>query len=237
MAVPAHCPSLRSAPMGVAPSFKRVVLHGVIRTPLRGLALHRYDYMYEPAQLVRLATLLDEALAADGSIVEIGCAHGRTTVFLNRFLDDVAPERNYVAIDTFSGFTESDVREERRRGRRSPYERWFRANSPQVFERTMALNGVDRPEVVEADVNDFDFASLGTIAFCLVDVDLYRPVLAALEGVWPRLAAGGVIVVDDCDPDDRRWSGAHEAYIEFSDAIGVPPTIELRKLGIIRRDA
>ena len=65
--------------------------------------------MFTPAQLAFLVRCLDETEGVPGTIVEIGCATGRTTVFLNKHLDEVHSSRGYVCIDTFSGFTEDDV--------------------------------------------------------------------------------------------------------------------------------
>jgi O-methyltransferase len=53
--------------------------------------------------------------------------------------------------------------------------------------------------VIHKGLIPFSFAGLGNarIAFCHIDVDMYRSVRACCEFVWPRLAVGGVIVFDD----------------------------------------
>lgn len=51
------------------------------------------------------------------------------------------------------------------------------------------------------------------IAFANIDVDLYRPTRDALSFIFPRMVAGGVIIVDDYnDPD---WPGVAEAVNSF----------------------
>ncbi|MCC6533804.1 MAG: class I SAM-dependent methyltransferase [Burkholderiales bacterium] len=52
-------------------------------------------------------------------------------------------------------------------------------------------------------------------AFVHLDVNLYRPSLAALEYFWPRLVAGGTIVCDDYG--SPFTPGAKRAWHEFSD--------------------
>ncbi len=50
-------------------------------------------------------------------------------------------------------------------------------------------------------------------AFGHIDVDLYQPVKASLEFVYPRMATGGIIQIDDYNFID--WPGANQAVDEF----------------------
>ena len=70
------------------------------------------------------------------------------------------------------------------------------------------------------------------VSFCLVDVDLYKPVLAALRKVVPLVRPGGIVVVDECN-SRNLWDGALEAYKEFTAAEGLPPKIIGAWLGLI----
>ena len=60
-----------------------------------------------------------------------------------------------------------------------------------------------------------DFEPYKEISFCLIDVDLMRPVATSLKEIAPRMAAGGIIVVDDCTPN-RKYDGADQADDEFA---------------------
>jgi O-methyltransferase len=204
------------------------------RTGLHRVLFYRYDYMMRPRELALLVTLLTETNGLEGPIFEIGCAAGNTTVFLNKHLDDLADSRQYVCLDTFAGFTDADIDVEVQRGHRaSQYEYVFRAYRKPWFDRTMVNNHVSRVTSIQADVNDFDFSHYRDISFCLIDVDLHRPVSRALREVYPRMAPGGVIVVDDCTPD-RKYEGACAAYVEFVEGLGVAVDIRYDKLGIVR---
>src|SRR4051794_2440720 len=79
----------------------------LLRTPLARRLWPRYPYMFTPPQLAFLGRELE--LAPAGSALEIGCANGDTTVWLNRWLDAIGTDRAYVAIDTFSGFPSRDI--------------------------------------------------------------------------------------------------------------------------------
>jgi O-methyltransferase len=58
------------------------------------------------------------------------------------------------------------------------------------------------------------------VAVCLLDVDLEIPVYEGLRRIVPRLAPGGVVLVDDCD-EDTTWAGARAGYSRFVSDTGV----------------
>ncbi len=70
-------------------------------TPLQKLFVHRYTYMFSPERLFFLCQRLTDTKGMPGPVLEIGCAYGQTTVFLNRHLDCLEDSRQYICIDTF----------------------------------------------------------------------------------------------------------------------------------------
>jgi O-methyltransferase len=202
------------------------------------LVYDRMPHMFTPRQLAFLASQLDSLSEIPGAIVEVGCAYGATTVWLRRHMEDINLHRAYICIDTFAGFTAGDISyEQEHRGHRNDDYRDFRANSQRRFKRTLRMNGIANVEVHKCDVADFDFRVVAPIAFCLMDVDLYKPTSSALPRAWEMLSPGGTIVVDDCDLDEPRFDGAATAYTEFTNAIGLPRMIALKKLGLVRKPA
>jgi O-methyltransferase len=211
----------------------------LVRSPWRRRVLPRYAYNFDAAQLCFLCECLERTRDAGGCIVEIGVAGGETTLFLNNYLDAVRIDKEYVAVDTFAGFVHNDVHFEvtRRGKRREDYEGidGFRVNKKAWYDATMRMNGVTRVRSIQADVNEFDLQALGTIAFCLLDLDLYRPIKKALGEVYKALSVGGIIVVDDCSRADIRWDGALQAYQEFMGTLGQPERIVHGKLGVVTK--
>jgi SAM-dependent methyltransferase len=181
-----------------------------------------------------LCDCLEQVRDVSGHIVEIGCSAGKTTIFLNRFLKATGAKRDYLCLDTFSGFTEHDVEYEvENRGKqRKQYGTSWADWSRRLFEMTMKFNGFDRVRTVEADVNEYAFNEVDRIAFCLVDVDLYLPVKSALTKVYEKLTPGGIIVVDDC-VNDHKYDGARQAYSEFVREEGLPEVFRCSKFGVI----
>ena len=191
-----------------------------------------YEYMYSPSQLGFLCQQITNTAEVPGSILEVGCAWGATTVFLNRHIDELGLDVNYYAVDTFEGFTDDDIRTEHERGRRYSYDAAFHANSQAWFDRTMRRNEVARVTSFRGDAATFDYKKIAPFRFVLIDVDLHRPVLAALEAIYDLVSPGGTIIIDDCK-QGGEWGGAYEAFIEFTKANGLDATITHGKLGLI----
>ena len=202
-------------------------------TPFRRFMHHRYDYSFTPEQLAFFIQCLNETREVAGEIYEIGCAAGHTTCFLNRHLQTAGISKNYYCIDTFSGFTQDDVAfEVANRGKESSKFTGFRVNSLKRFEYTLRENGCLRTTCVQTDVQRYEFQK--PISFCLLDVDLYKPTLYALERIWPLLSSGGIVVLDDCKANNQ-FDGALHAYTEFTNSLGIQQEFRLDKLGILRK--
>ena len=205
----------------------------LFRTPIiSDLLDYRYQYMFSPAQLAFLCEQITNVADIPGSILEVGCESGKTTVFLNRHIDTLGVAVDYYAIDTFSGFTVDDLESERALGRDRWYYALFRGNSKARFDRTMRRNGVKRVTSFRADATTFDYANISPFRMVLVDLDLHRPVLLTLNAIHDLVSPGGVIVIDDCQ-QDGAWGGAYDAFMEFAKEKGVEPVIMHGKLGVI----
>ena len=216
----------------------RRTLHLAVRwglwfTPFRRYIYHRYQYAFTPEQLSFLVNCINQTRDVAGMIYEIGCAGGATTVFLNKHLESSSIDKKYICLDTFKGFTTHDVSwEVLHRGKRKEDLLGFERNSPCWFRYTMKANACARVMCVVTDVQEYTFRE--KVSFCLLDVDLYRPTLHALQAIWPLLEPGGIIVVDDC-LDGHTYDGAFQAYIEFTRRMNLPQEIVLQKLGVIAR--
>jgi hypothetical protein len=168
-----------------------------------------------PERLYAYLDTLWERRDLDGAIVEIGCFRGGTTRIAFQFLQRTGHEKRYVCVDTFGGFTTEQLERDLRRGVSKRWRAGFSANSRILFERLMRHYGCS-VEIVEADVATMAGAVLpGAIAVCLLDVDLEVPTYEGLRRVWPRLAPGGAILVDDCSECDNPFPGARSGYRRF----------------------
>lgn len=209
----------------------------------------KYNFEMFPRQLCFLADCLDETKDVEGSIVEVGCAYGVTTTFLYEYMIESGFKKEYMCIDTFSGFTKSDIGVERTE--RDNVHMWidgvYKDNNPAWFAERLAERSITDVKIVQSDICTLDPTELPeSISFCLLDVDLYQPIKVGLEKLYPRLSPGGIIVVDDCWSKPRHlfvegiadaYGGALQAYREFTAREGLPDELVEAKLGVIRRPA
>ena len=188
-------------------------------SPLRKYFFPRYRHMFSAPQLCFMCQAIWQTRNLRGDIAEIGVSGGATTLFLNNYLKSTGIMRTYYAIDTFAGFTKHDVQYEReQRGKTSiSFRTGFEVNKKKWFEWT--VRKLKNVKVIQADVNKINLRELGPLSFCLLDVDLYRPMKKALPELYNALLPGGIIIVDDCDPSNYRWDGSDQAYKEFMEEI------------------
>jgi O-methyltransferase len=194
-----------------------------------------YDYMFSPNQLIFLAQCLAETRDVPGCCAEIGCAYGRTTAFLRKFMNENEIHKGYYAIDTFAGFVPEHLDyEAEQRNKDRTIDQWFVNNKKKWFDHSLKISNVDSVVSIESDAAKFDFDSIGPIAFALLDVDLYLPMIDILPKLYRNLSSGGMILVDDCMPH-AHWDGALVAYEEFVAKNGIERKIMLNKIGIITK--
>ena len=212
---------------------KKIAFH----TPFKDYLIYRHGFNFTIPQLFFLCQCVEEVREVNGAIAEVGCAYGRTTVFLNKFMDSQKIEKKYFAVDTFSGFVSEDVNYEvsKRQKERSQYSDAFQGNTKKWFDYTMERNGISRVTSIQTDVNSYDLRTLGPLSFVLLDVDLYRPIKKSLPELYEALSPKGIIVVDDCDARSMEWDGSDQAYKEFVKEINHPIEIVHDKLGIVRK--
>ena len=100
---------------------------------------------------------------------------------------------NIFCIDTFAGFTSDDARyEEQERGKSADwYRHSYRDASLTTFRRTLANNDITSVIAIKTDVAAWQPDLPSGVSFCLIDVDLYKPVLAALQKIVPLVQSGG----------------------------------------------
>jgi hypothetical protein len=199
--------------------------------------LHTYPYNFFPDQLSFFCDCIDKTKDLPGAIVEVGCALGQSTIYMNMHMHFKGIEKPYICLDTFSGFTKEDISYEvdNRQKDKGELNAAFTVNNKKWFDETIRSHekyGTGRVTSYQADINKFDFKNILSISFSLIDVDLYIPVKSGLEKVYPLMNKGGIIVVDDCK-QDNLWDGAYRAYMEFIQAHNLPEKIILGKLGII----
>lgn len=143
-----------------------------------------------------LEKILNKGVAGD--IVEFGCYAGTTSLFIRRLLDqrDESGNRSFHVYDSFEGLpgkSEQDT---------SPAGTQFQKGKLSVSKKELlhqfrAAN-LQPPIVHKGWFSQLSAADVPAhIAFAFLDGDFYHSILDPLKLIWPRMAKGGVVLVDD----------------------------------------
>ena len=189
-----------------------------------GLFTTRYEYLITPGQILALLSALKSGEDIEGDVIEVGVARGKTTVLLNRYLDEVESDKTYYAVDTFGGFVKEDVEFEKSKRDKSVYSfSGFSYNDRKVWEKVvLQKNRIERVKVIENDIKKIDFPESQRFSTVFIDVDLYQPTLNALGKIYPLTAPGGTIIVDDVwVSESGAYDGAKQAFMEFIEENGI----------------
>jgi O-methyltransferase len=153
----------------------------------------------------------------DGAVAELGVGVGTFAVMLNRYF----PDRRIFLFDTFAGFDARDLAAEAARGRPGVPYGVTEVTAEEVRSR------LPHPENAEFRVGWFPDSAVDCEGetFCLVNVDvgLYQPTYAGLQWFYPRLAAGGYLLVNDYN--NAHTLGVHEAVHQFARETGAAYTV------------
>jgi O-methyltransferase len=153
----------------------------------------------------------------EGAFAEAGVWRGYTS----KFIHDMAKDRKYFLFDTFEGFPTQDLEVSK--------DNRFKDTS---VEAVLNHIGDTRNIVIKQGYVPNTFAGLEneTFAFVLLDLDLYAPTLASLEFFYPRLAAGGYLMVHDYNNEESDWAcrravdgflqNKRESIVEIPDVYG-----------------
>lgn len=130
--------------------------------------------------------------------------------------------RCYWLFDTFNGMTEPGP-QDRRKGRHATESTKYRKKGPHNWCRAELSEVQDniaqfqKPnQTVEYVIGPVEHTLRHTklphaIALLRLDTDFYSSTLVELETLWPRVAPGGVVIVDDF----FSWDGCRQACQEF----------------------
>jgi O-methyltransferase len=165
--------------------------------------------------LAELEAILQQGIVGD--VVEFGCYAGTSSLFIRRLLDayDQSPERTFYAYDSFAGLPEKGKAEHSSIGLQ------FKAGELAVSKKELMRNfhkaKLTPPVTYKAWFQELTARQLPErVAFAFLDGDFYQSIFDSLSLVWPRLARGGTITVDDYQRE--ALPGVTEAVADFFQA-------------------
>jgi hypothetical protein len=140
------------------------------------------------------------AFRQGGDFVECGVHRGAMSSATLTYVDwnSSCENRHFYLFDTFSGFVATQVsNEEKKLGRLSDHQNRFRDASTykialdnfRSFTNVHVVKGVV-PEVLTSQ-------PISRVSYLHLDMNCAAPEVAALEYFWPKLADGGMVLMDD----------------------------------------
>lgn len=146
--------------------------------------------------LGQLGKVLDKQVPGD--VAEFGCYIGTTSLFIRRLLDEAGESaaRRFYTYDSFSGLPEKTIEDASAAGTQ------FKAGELAVSKRQF-LQEFKRARLTPPITHKGWFSELADkqlpeqLAFAFLDGDFYESIMDSLRLVWPRLAPGGTIAIDD----------------------------------------
>lgn len=143
-----------------------------------------------------LSSVIENSIRGD--VVEFGCYVGTTSLVIRKLLDDYreSDKRAFHVYDSFEGLpkkTEQDV---------SAAGVDFAAGKLYVGKKELLHQfksaGLNTPTIHKGWFNELTAKDVpDCIAFAFLDGDFYGSIIDSLRLVWPRMAEGGKLVVDD----------------------------------------
>ena len=172
-----------------------------------------------------------------GAVAECGCWLGHSTHLMAGLLADRAWSGRLWVFDSFEGLSEATEKDRTQRG-----DTEVATSVRKELKHSSNLRSVQRA------LARFPFVSLhkgwipevfGTalipreqkFALVHIDVDLYQPTIDSLRFFYPRMADGGVIVVDDYG--STTFPGAKAAVDEFMEEVEVAWFLESHLQGAV----
>jgi O-methyltransferase len=163
---------------------------------------------------LRLAAERIHAQNVAGSIAEVGVYRGEFAAILNRLF----PDRTLYLFDTFEGFSNDDLSDEKKGNHSTAAIGDFEDTNVDLVLARMA-----KPDKVVVRKGYFPETAAGldeNFAFVSLDVDLYKPMAAGLRYFYPRLSKGGCMFIHDYN--SLRYKGVKTAVEEFVRETGAP---------------
>lgn len=187
----------------------------------KGLSMTAVVAQWEFIQAIRYI----EANAIAGDIVECGVWRGGNLVIAGLLRKRLGFDRRIWAFDTFAGMTapteadfkpgqDLDVARKFDSLNRDEHNEWCLASEDEVVRNFRERVGSSELRTVKGPVEETLAKSEnvpGRIAILRLDTDFYESTKAELEVLYPRLAHGGVLIVDDYG----EWAGARRAVDEY----------------------
>jgi O-methyltransferase len=195
--------------------------------------LARYPLISDQIRADELRVLLRELEAVlkggvEGELVELGCYEGTAALFFQRLLNEYKSDKVLHVYDSFAGLPAKAIQDNSGVGEQ------FREGELLASKQNLIKNfkhaGLRVPVIHKGWFSDLTPGDLpDKLAFAFLDGDFYDSILDSLKVVWPKLAEGAVVLVDDYQtealPGVRKaldvWAQNHQFSLKVESSLAV----------------
>lgn len=182
------------------------------------------------AELAQILRALEHTLLGNvpGDVVELGCYVGTTSLFMQRMLLQHKTQKQLHVYDSFAGLPPKTAKDA------SPVGEQFKAGELHAQKSTFIKHfkqaGLPLPVMRKAWFSDLMLDDTpAQISFAFLDGDFYESIRDSLKVVWPKLAPGAIVVVDDYQaealPGAKRavdeWLKTHPARLRVAASLAI----------------
>lgn len=193
----------------------------------KGLSMTSPIAQWELIQAIRYV----ENRGITGDLVECGVWRGGNLVIAGLLRSRLGFDRQIWAFDTFAGMTaptavdfkpgeQLDVKEKFAKLDRGARNDWCFASEEEVLRNFESRVGNRNLRTIKGPVEETLRKAENLparIAILRLDTDFYESTKTELEMLYPRLASGGVLIIDDYG----EWAGARKAVDEYFSGQGI----------------
>lgn len=179
-------------------------------------ALYSNEYDYVRFKLLELLAEQIQQQNISGNLAEVGVFRGNFARVINMLFVD----RTLYLFDTFAGFNPNERETDIQHGYADPAF-FTRSNNFADTSVELVMQRMPHPERCIPKVGFFPDSLEGLedqFALVSIDVDLYTPMLNAIEYFYPRLAAGGYLMLHDYNHAEFR--GVKQAVADYETKYG-----------------
>lgn len=184
---------------------------------LTDILLKKYSISSDQMTIKRLNIILNNLetilnLSIPGEVVEFGCYSGTTSLYLQRLILGISPNRKLYLYDSFNGLPNKSNEDQSPSGEQ--YKEGELTASKQQLIHNFKKNGLLIPKIYSRWFKDLLANEIPTkICFAFIDADFYNSTLEALDLVWPNLNPAGILIIDDANRLDLP--GVDKAITKF----------------------
>jgi hypothetical protein len=159
------------------------------------------------------------ALKLQGDFVECGVNTGMMSLAICKYVDFNRTEKTFWLFDTFCGIPVEQAKNEWEVAHVNAHNRYNYFECYKLAKQN--FSPYPNAKLIRGRVPEtLSFAPVDQVSYLSIDMNLEAPERAALEHFWPKMTAGGIVLLDDYG--FIGYEPQHASADAFATKVGVP---------------